>query len=197
MASRTRAASVPSGAPGASRPPAVASRTSGPPMPRASSATPSASLALWETITIPITVSQSPRGSAPTVPRPLVVRQAHHERACGSPLALSLSKGERESRACSRRPRLGRGPEQEMGRGGAGILVAGAALPEVAGAPLGRDQRDGVQHPLVRGTLAAPQRLAERRPAGQGRRERLGRGHEAVEHGLLAAPCLAAPGHAV
>ncbi len=55
MASATRAGSVPRGRPGSASPPAAASRTSGPAISRASSSTPSASAALWETRTRPIT----------------------------------------------------------------------------------------------------------------------------------------------
>ena len=53
IASITSTASVPIGWSGRSRPPAVSSRTSGPPISRASSATPSAMRWLCETMTMP------------------------------------------------------------------------------------------------------------------------------------------------
>jgi len=61
-ASATSTGSVPRGRPGRFRPPAAASRTSVPAISRASSSTPSASAALWETMTIPIT-GRSPRAA--------------------------------------------------------------------------------------------------------------------------------------
>ena len=59
MARATSAASVPSGLPGWSRPPATAIRRPSPPICAASSATPSASCALWLTRTSPITAPPS------------------------------------------------------------------------------------------------------------------------------------------
>jgi hypothetical protein len=53
---RTRSASVPS-TPGSPMPPAASSVSSGPAISRASATTPSASSALWETMTIPITAA--------------------------------------------------------------------------------------------------------------------------------------------
>jgi hypothetical protein len=55
MARMTRTASVPIGRSGMSRPPTGSRRTSAPPISRASSATPSATFALCETRTMPIT----------------------------------------------------------------------------------------------------------------------------------------------
>src|SRR5579859_2161034 len=68
MARRISSASVPRGWSGKSMPPVAASRTSGPAMPRASSATPSASLALCETMTR-LTMALSPTGQRQAAPR--------------------------------------------------------------------------------------------------------------------------------
>src|SRR6187455_1016429 len=74
-----------------SRPPAVSRRMSGPPISRASSATPSAIRKLWETITIPTTTSPAspsgPRGQHADQHEP--VRHGDHTE-CHESLAHEL-----------------------------------------------------------------------------------------------------------
>ncbi len=91
----------------------------------------------------------------------------------------------------------GRRLQQQPRRRRARILVAGAALAEVAGAPLARHQRDGRQHALLGGVGRRAQGVAQR-PSGRGGLvERRRRRQERVDHRLVARLGLAAHLHAL
>src|SRR5215217_2316087 len=77
--------------------------------------------------------------------------------------------------------RLGRRSEQQVARGGPGVLVADAARPEVARAALAGLQRDRGLHALFRRVGRTLERLADLATLLQG----IDRGQERIDHRLV------------
>src|SRR4051812_16553682 len=88
------------------------------------------------------------------------------------------------------------GLEQQVRRGRTGVLVAGAALAQVAGAAFSGDQGDGRLHALAGGLRRPPERAGDIRVVA-GLPEDLERRAERVEHRLVARLGLAALDHAL
>src|SRR5207249_11114807 len=89
-------------------------------------------------------------------------------------------------------PSLGRGLEEQVRRGRAGILVPGASLAEVARAALPRYERDRVLHALLGGGRRLLERVREGRTTVERGLEPVPAGDKGVDHCLVARLRLAA-----